>query len=60
MLKTSMEWRKAHKVDTILDDMQARFEDVGDLKQFFGHGYHGIDRQGNPIWLERGGLFEGD
>ncbi len=44
MFRTSMEWRKKNSADTILEDMQDRFSNIGDLKLYFGHGYHGIDK----------------
>lgn len=58
MFTNFIEWRKKNKINNIALELQN--EDFSDLKKFYHHGWHGIDKLGRPIYLERGGLFDGD
>ena len=60
MLKNFFEWRKAKNVDSIFDELKDKVNEISSLQQYFPHGWHGIDKEGRPIWIERGGMFDGD
>ena len=60
MFKNFIEWRRTNNIDNVLLDFKNEVQDLTELKKFYQHGWHGIDKQGRPIYLERGGYFDGD
>ena len=47
--------RKVNKIDTI--NTEFKFDELGTVKQIYPHGYHGIDKQGRPVYIERFGVL---
>ncbi|KAK6947584.1 CRAL-TRIO lipid binding domain [Dillenia turbinata] len=53
-----LEWREEFGVDSISKDF--KFDEIGEVKKCYPHGFHGVDRYGRPVYIERIGMLNLD
>ncbi|XP_055819458.1 phosphatidylinositol/phosphatidylcholine transfer protein SFH11 [Solanum dulcamara] len=46
-----LKWREEFHVDEISKEL--KFEEFNEVKKCYPHGFHGVDRYGRPIYIER-------
>eukprot|EP00916_Digyalum_oweni_P027221 GHVL01044628.1.p1 GENE.GHVL01044628.1~~GHVL01044628.1.p1 ORF type:complete len:164 (-),score=29.91 GHVL01044628.1:197-688(-) len=57
-IKKYINWRDEFNVDDIIKNFKVG--DLHKLKSIYPQGYHGVDKLGHPIYIERLGLLKAD
>lgn len=56
MFLNYLKWREEYGVDMIGKEFS--FDEYSEVKRCYPHGFHGVDRYGRPVYIERVGMVD--